>query len=100
MNDADIIINNILKTGNLPNIQHLNGNKITIKLDTLTKMINTIKDLEKDYIESENKIALLNDRIQELEMSQPSNNTNVMNMVCVIQQKYMLSQVVLVHVLH
>ena len=31
MSDADIIINNILQTGNLLNTQHLNGNKLQLK---------------------------------------------------------------------
>ena len=69
-NEADIIINNLLQSGNLnlSNIENLNGNTVTIKMETFAMIRSKIDDLHNEYMASQNLISILQHKINALEM--------------------------------
>ena len=60
------------------NIPYLSGNRIIIKMNSLTKIIGKMLDCIEQYNESETMINSLRHRIKELECNQ----CNMVNMVC------------------
>ena len=68
--DGDHIVKNLLETGNMPNISSLGiakQDKITIKMDTFTKLMKSMETVVRKYNESQNEIHSLRNRIHELE---------------------------------
>ena len=82
--DAENVIENIIKTGNIPNIPNFEQDKqISIKLETLNKILSITKQFENEYNESQQKISILKNKVKDLELNQQSlANKNIADNNC------------------